>query len=456
MYLEKKCDAHLEFFTYTIQTTSIMATKGNDLWKLDLLEAKFLHYSPRFPHTKKLLTARNPKLWKKFPASKEDAAKQILAMKTDTFHRKYHASQKKLTKVVKAKIKGDILKIEKQQIKAFIESPDRVDQLITSKLVKCVTASILVDKESKKNIPKYIPKELVTIIEDKTHPANPSKLFIDYCQNDKDVNNYISSLWNAKAVKSVLGEIDWSFRLVRGNLTKQERDVRKKSGKGLDNEEEDEEEEDEEDEEEDAQGGVEDLSKYDNMVAGSEDDEEIENDSDNESQDSFFEYDSEEEREKQRFKEKEKQYKLPELATGYFSGGSDDEDDIDNDAVVKEATTQRKNRRGQRARQKIWEKKYGKEAKHIKEERAKAATEREIRQKEYEERCRKRELKAKLAMENAPSGSNTAPLGVRGSMTTKITTPTPPPAQMHPSWEAKKLAEAKQNVKFAGKKITFD
>lgn len=429
-----------------------MATKGNDLWKLDLLEAKFLHYTPRFPHTKKLLTARNPKLWKKLPASKEDATKQILAMKTEIFQRKYHASQKKLTKEVKTKIKVDIQKNEK--IKEFIESQERIDQLITSKLVKSITASILVDKESKKNIPKYIPKEFKMIIEDKTHPANPSKFFIDYCQNDKDVNNYISSLWNAKAIKSVLGEIDWSFRLVRGDLTKQERNVRKKSGKGIDNE--DEEDDDEEDQEEDAEEGKEDLSKYDDMVAGSDDEEEIQNDSDNESQDSFFEYDTEEEREKQRFKEKEEQYKLPELATGYFSGGSDDEDDIDNDEVVKEATTQRKNRRGQRARQKIWAQKYGKEAKHVKEERAKAASEREVRQKEYEERCRKRELKAKLAMENAPSGSNTAPLGVRGSMTTTSATPTPPPAQMHPSWEAKKLAEAKQNVKFTGKKITFD
>lgn len=441
-----------------------MATKGNDLWKLDLLEAKYLQYPPRFPHTKKLLTARNPKLWKKFPASKDDAVKQILAMKSDAFNRKYHASQKKLAKEVNKKKKEDLMKWKQDEklkkVKEFIESSDKIDQLITSKLVKSINSSILVDKESRQNIPKYISKELVQIIGDKSHPSNPSKFFIDYCQNDKELNNYISSLWNAKAIKSVLAEIEWSFRLVRGNLTKQERDTRKKSGKAVEDDEEEQESEEEE-EEEDKEEGEEDLDKYDDMVAGS-DDEESDQESDTGSKDSFFQYDSEEEREKQRFAEKEKRYNLPELASGYFSGESDDEDDIDNDAVVKAATTQRKNRRGQRARQKIWAQKYGKEAKHVKEERAKAASEREIRQQEYEERCRKRELKAKLAMENAPSGSNVAPLGVRGSLSnnasttaTTTTTATPPP-QIHPSWEAKKIAEAKQNVKFSGKKITFD
>ena len=183
----------------------------------------------------------------------------------------------------------------------------------------------------------------------------------------------------------------------------------------------------------------------------SEEDEEL--DSDSSSDDGFFEQD---ELSKKSTKKEKKDYNLPQLASGYFSGGSDDEgEDVDNDKVVKDITTQRKNRRGQRARQKIWAQKYGREAKHVKSEIEKAASDRERRRLEYEERCRKREEKNNLA----PTGSNTAPLGDRKVRNGVSPAPGPPSdtTKMHPSWEAKKLAEEKlKNVKFQGKKITFD
>ncbi|KAH7322098.1 Bud-site selection protein [Rhizoctonia solani] len=58
---------------------------------------------------------------------------------------------------------------------------------------------------------------------------------------------------------------------------------------------------------------------------------------------------------------------LPSLATGFIRGDSDGSDIEDADAAP-----ERKNRRGQRARKAIWEKKYGKNANHVKKAREEA------------------------------------------------------------------------------------
>lgn len=465
------------------------------MWKLDLLEAKFNGSSPRFPHTKKLLTARNNKLFRKLPTSKEEAEKEILALKEDHFHKKYYGSYKKLNKEVNKHIKANVSKIKdeesKKSIVDFFASEDKIKELITSKLIKCISSTVLINKDLKANPPKYIPSEVSSIITNKADKSNPSAFFINYCQNDKVLNNYISSLWNTKAIKLLLGEIEWSFRIVRGDLTKFERESRKKAvGKDIQNNEGDiSDEDDKSDSEKDDESSTDDIDTeqafdkfaiYDKLVVDSDeedekfdinpnvnynevtDEEPSESDDDvtgsvSDSGDSFFE---ENENDEIPVSSK-KEYNLPELASGYFSGGSDDEDDeIDNDKVVKEATTQRKNRRGQRARQKIWEKKYGKEAKHVKKEQVLIASERERKRLEYEERCRKRELKAKL--NSTPTGSNTTPLAERKSTVTTgeiINTPVEAvkPEKEHPSWVAKKLAEEKQkNAKFQGTKIKFD
>lgn len=463
--------------------------KSNSMWKLDLLEAKFHGTQARFPRTKTLLTARNTsKLWKRLPTSEEEANKEIKALKKEYFDKKYYGSHKKLAREVNKVVKSDKSRLKsdgsKKDIITFITSLEELENLITSKLIKCITSSILVNKELKENIPYYISKDIQTIIKDKTHKSNPSRFFINHCQNNKELNNYISKLWNSKTIKKALEEIDWSFKLVRGNISKQEKDSRKRlSGKDIQDDHSDvDADSDESDDESEEESSLKDLEEdydkfavYDNLVGDSDNEEkmdldpnvnynevtdeeasELENDEVEEGNDSDASHDSFFAEEK---KPKEK-YQLPELATGYFSGGSDDEDDIDNDQVVKAATTQRKNRRGQRARQKIWEKKYGQEAKHVKSEKAKIASEREQRQLEYEERCRKREEKARLAMENAPTGSNTAPLGnrkPRPDVSLPSATAASEPEKMHPSWEAKRLAEEKQkNIKFQGKKITFD
>ncbi|KAG2732174.1 hypothetical protein G9P44_004591 [Scheffersomyces stipitis] len=474
------------------------------MWRLDLLEVKFHNCPARFPHTKKLLNARNnEKLLKRLPTSVKDADNEILALKKEYFDKKYYGSYKKLEKEINKVVKTEISKLKQDKTKNqstinFLESGENVKLLITSKLVKSLTTSILINKDLKLNPPNYISEDVREIILDKSNIANPSKFFIQFCQNDKNLNNYFSNLWNNKSIKSIISEIEWSFKIVRGNLTTQEKDARRKAtGKEIsddekeasigdsevseDDDDEDHHEQEEEDMEElDTEGVYEKFAIYDKLVGDSdnedeeqapdldpsinynevtdeepsdesEEDEEL--DSDSSSDDGFFEQD---ESSKKSTKKEKKDYNLPQLASGYFSGGSDDEgEDVDNDKVVKDITTQRKNRRGQRARQKIWAQKYGREAKHVKSEIEKAASDRERRRLEYEERCRKREEKNNLA----PTGSNTAPLGDRKVRNGVSPAPGPPSdtTKMHPSWEAKKLAEEKlKNVKFQGKKITFD
>lgn len=470
---------------YHLFVESAMSHKKNELWKLDYLETKFYKTSPRYRHTKRLVKAKNnSQLLKKLPTTKEEADIVIASLKSEYFERKYYGSYKKLKKHITKTFAGDLNKKQPEEIAAFIKDEGNLDGLITSKLIKILTSTILTTKELKLTPPPYISQEIASIICDKSNISNPSGFFIKFCQNNKHLNNYLSNLWNSKTLKPILQEIEWGFTLIRGNISKKERETRDKQ---LGKEKKHTPEEDSDDDERDSENELNDSNDdsehsdvdieeaydkfaiYDKLVGDSDNDEEErfepnanvdytqvtdEEPSDEESADSFFE-DDEEEHEPQQTGTKsiKEKYKLPELANGYFSGGSDDEDDdVDNDRMVKEITLARKNRRGQRARQKIWAKKYGKQAKHIQTEREKVASERQQRQLEYEERERKRQEKARLAMENAPSGSNTQPLGAR-----KSSLSTADKEAVHPSWQAKKLAEEKQkNVKFEGKKIKFD
>ncbi|KAF6071894.1 BUD22 family protein [Candida albicans] len=409
------------------------------MWKLDLLESKFNKSTPRFPHTKKLLIAsnHNHKLLKKIPKSPEDAQVEIEKIKSDIFQKKYHSAYSKLAK-----------EVEKKTIP--VDDKEFVSKLITSKLIKIIQSACLNPKELKTNPPTYIGQHLREIVIDKSNECNPSSFYITFCQNDKAVNNFVANLWNNKNVKKILDEIEWSFRVVRGNLTRQEKDSRIKASVG--------EEDDSEDEHksldlEDAYDKFAIYDKVDNGSGGEEqqpeldpnvnynevtDEEPSEEESSEDSSDDFFEDEPPKKKQKQS-QDSGKSFNLPQLASGYFSG-------------VKEITTQRKNRRGQRARQKIWAKKYGKEAKHVKKNQEILASERERRQMEFEERQRKRELKAKLLAEKQQTGANSLPLGER-----KPTTSNTARKIIHPSWEAKRLEKEKlKNVKFQGKKVVFD
>lgn len=482
-----------------------MKQNKNELWKLDLIEAKFFKNTPRLQTTKKLLNARNnTKLMKKLPQTREEAHKQIHALKLDLFEKKFHGAVLRLHREVLKKLKADLRSWKKEthgSLQNLLQSEETLNHMVEAKLVKVFTAAVLNTKELKSNPPSYIPEDVIDKITNKKNPSNPSRFFIEHCQNDKLFNEYVSKLWNSKDAKKLIDEIDWSFRKVRGNLTVDEKNARsaatgKKSGNNESDEESESDESDSEessdsddsdsegelesasevgsDEEIDAEEAFDKFAAYDKLVAGSDDEGEFQEDpnvnynevTDEEpSEESEPELDekaqkkklkelkkqekAEKKKEKAEKKEQEKKHKLPALATGYFSGGSDDEDEVDNDKIVKEATTTRKNRRGQRARQKIWEQKYGKKANHVQKENQRILNEREQKQREFEERQRKREMKARLAKEAEEANQSAPKLEKKPS--TSFT------QKMHPSWEAKKAAEEKRKaIKFTGKKITFD
>lgn len=144
---------------------------------------------------------------------------------------------------------------------------------------------------------------------------------------------------------------------------------------------------------------------------------------------------------------------LPSLMGGYISGSESDASDID------VAPAGRKNRRGQRARQAIWEKKFKDKAKHINQEKAGRDSGWDLKRGAVDGSDRTPWKKGiKTPFERRPEGrrdeqEHAAPEPRRPRPPTKKDDEGP----LHPSWEARKKAkEAQQTAAFQGKKITFD
>lgn len=148
---------------------------------------------------------------------------------------------------------------------------------------------------------------------------------------------------------------------------------------------------------------------------------------------------------------------LPSLMGGYISG-SESASDVD-------VAPPRKNRRGQRERQAIWEKRYKDKAKHLnKQQQSKGGVTWDPRRGAVEEGSKpwKRGIKSPFAKQAAtgagapphsvrPQGANSEPLRPRAKTKPQDTGP------LHPSWEArKKVKEKQETAVFQGKKITFD
>ena len=155
---------------------------------------------------------------------------------------------------------------------------------------------------------------------------------------------------------------------------------------------------------------------------------------------------------------------LPTLSMGgYWSGSDEDSDKVED---ISE-TRSRRNKRGQRARRQIYEKKFGANANHLK----KAAESRDhgwdpqkgaVDDVKKSEGKRGRKFERKRAVNGSKnggrsgttrgpqsSGANTEPLKTRAKSTVD--------APIHPSWQAaKKAKELKKTVPFQGKKVTFD
>lgn len=155
---------------------------------------------------------------------------------------------------------------------------------------------------------------------------------------------------------------------------------------------------------------------------------------------------------------KKPKYQLPELMAGYYSGGDSSDDDLVNDRVAQEQMSNkslRKNRRGQRARRKIWEQKFGEKANHLVKERKAFYEKKKRKQQEFEERENKRAAKAAKVSEFERKVSQESEKAAPHKPDHKKAKDEP--AMEHPSWVAKREADAKlKNAKFEGKKVVFD
>lgn len=146
---------------------------------------------------------------------------------------------------------------------------------------------------------------------------------------------------------------------------------------------------------------------------------------------------------------------LPSLMGGYVSGSESDASDID------VAPAARKNRRGQRARQAIWEKKFRDKAKHLEKQESGRDAGWDLKRGAVDGSSRtpwKQGIKTPLERKSAANhdGEHQAPAELQPKPQRK------PPKKddegpLHPSWEARKKAkEAQQTAAFQGKRVVFD
>ncbi|KMP01306.1 hypothetical protein CIRG_01446 [Coccidioides immitis RMSCC 2394] len=148
---------------------------------------------------------------------------------------------------------------------------------------------------------------------------------------------------------------------------------------------------------------------------------------------------------------------LPSLTMGgYWSGTeSDAEDDI-----AAAAITPRKNRMGQQARRKLWEKKFGANANHVRKQtesrnrdsgwdlRRGAMSQEDIGR----GRGKGGKFRGQFKTHDEPSTQNERPRNPRG-----VVKRDQDQGPLHPSWEAaKKAKEKKSQANFQGKKVVFD
>ncbi|KAK9389851.1 Bud-site selection protein [Lipomyces mesembrius] len=136
---------------------------------------------------------------------------------------------------------------------------------------------------------------------------------------------------------------------------------------------------------------------------------------------------------------------LPSLNVGYVSPSESDDDFYDEEHNAKQrppTQTQRKNRRGQRARQKIWEQKYGNSAAHLKKK------EQERAEKEERKQWRRRKRLAQRGQQEVDKVTDSAFKDQKSEHQAVENKP------LHPSWAARQ--QKNKHIDFKGKKIVFE
>ena len=155
---------------------------------------------------------------------------------------------------------------------------------------------------------------------------------------------------------------------------------------------------------------------------------------------------------------------LPSLSLGGYWSGSESASDLSDTTGQQQP---RKNRRGQQARRALWEKKFGKNANHLKKLESQNRDEGwDLRRgaTDGDERGKRGRGRGRSGMRNE-RGRGGEKGGVRGPVRSGANSEavsarkTKPAADgpLHPSWEAaKKAKEHKKTAAFEGKKVVFD
>ncbi|KAI9650596.1 hypothetical protein NHQ30_000614 [Ciborinia camelliae] len=141
---------------------------------------------------------------------------------------------------------------------------------------------------------------------------------------------------------------------------------------------------------------------------------------------------------------------LPTLMGGYWSGSESSASSL-SDTDMKPVV--RKNRMGQKARQALWEKKFGKGAKHIADGKMSIEQEREMKRAEKSGKKVRDVGKGRRGdFRNDKGNANTVEVKPRDKVKTRDDV-----GVLHPSWEAaKKAKDDKAKATFSGKKVVFD
>ena len=135
---------------------------------------------------------------------------------------------------------------------------------------------------------------------------------------------------------------------------------------------------------------------------------------------------------------------IPSLTMGGYISGSDSGGE-DDDAEGEAPAAAKKNRRGQRARQQIWEQKFGAQARHLHKGRGES----------------KRGGHSTRGRGNAAAAATAAATATATATTTKTTGEKgkrDDDGPIHPSWEAAKRAKERASAPtvFAGRRVVFD
>ncbi|GCE99285.1 hypothetical protein ZYGM_002224 [Zygosaccharomyces mellis] len=490
--------------------------KDNLIFKLDNLDYQYNYlngtlegFHPRLNGTSKAYNAKGKKSSKRISKlldelKKEDVEKQLDDLCTDIFQKKvFHLDgklrqfiEKQLTQYKPSKkAKNDFTPVIKNIREHY--GLEKFSGLVSkSKVIKLSLSKVHPTKE----LPKWFSQhEFWKIHNDKNNEYNPSKIWNEVVMKIEGCNQLLSLLLNNNKCKELIAgfnsgmDVFLNINKDKKEKNKEENIPQKEKGsliaeskgdnqKSLDEKEEQDDDGDESDESsesqlehdgENAELDEETLGQYDGMLAASDEEDEEglqldpnvnynevtdEEPSDDENKDEDENEEDDEDEGAGEPETKKPKYQLPELMAGYYSGGDSSDDDLVNDRIAQEQMSnksQRKNRRGQRARRKIWEQKFGEKANHLVKERKAFYEKKKKKQQEFEERENKRAAKAAKVSEFERNVSQESEKEAPHKPDPKKTKDEP--AMEHPSWIAKREADAKlKNAKFEGKKVVFD